>query len=90
MKAEGEPKVNQVVTLSEAVVPNTATRGQEMVNREVDRLKGDWDSFLASLVQVLHFLAWEVLGLSKMATIHTIVLSCADQDGPTELCPAVA
>ena len=52
MKAEGEPKINNVVTMSGDVVPNTATRGQEMINRDVDKLKADWDDFMTMLVQV--------------------------------------
>ena len=56
MKTEGEPKVQEVVSLSEQVLPKTAPQGQSEVQREVDALRTDWEAFTAALTKVCHYL----------------------------------
>ncbi|KAK3090120.1 hypothetical protein FSP39_009339 [Pinctada imbricata] len=48
-KMEGEPKVRNVVELSERVLPNTAPQGKDIVMRETDALKHDWEAFVNAL-----------------------------------------
>ena len=50
-KEEGEPKVSQVVMLSEKVLPNTSATGQETIHRDVDAIRSTWEAFLNSLQQ---------------------------------------
>lgn len=49
---EGEPKVKNVVSLSEKVLPNTAPQGKDIIMRETDALKDDWDAFVNALQKV--------------------------------------
>ena len=51
-KMEGEPKVRNVVELSEKVLPNTAPQGKDIVMRETDALKHDWEAFVSALQKV--------------------------------------
>ena len=52
LRAEGEPRVSTVVRHSERVIPNTASHGKEVLLRDVDSLRNNWESFLTSLQQV--------------------------------------
>ena len=51
-KMEGEPKVKNVMALSQKVLPNTAHQGKDIVMRETDALKDDWDAFVNALQKV--------------------------------------
>ena len=57
---EGEPKVRNVVELSEKVLPNTAPQGKDIVMRETDALKHDWEAFVSALQKVWKISKWEV------------------------------
>ena len=52
LQTEGEPRLVAVVAGSESVLPGTSTRGQQLVRREVDELRADWQRLTASLTQV--------------------------------------
>jgi len=58
-KMEGEPKVKNVVSLAEKILPGTAPQGKEIIMRETDALKDDWEAFVNALQKVadgIHFL----------------------------------
>ncbi|XP_074648980.1 muscle-specific protein 300 kDa-like isoform X3 [Tubulanus polymorphus] len=48
-KTDGEAKVNNVIILSQDVLPNTAPQGLDPIVKEVDSLKSDWETFKTSL-----------------------------------------
>ncbi|XP_064624000.1 muscle-specific protein 300 kDa-like isoform X3 [Lineus longissimus] len=48
-KLEGDPRVNNIVSMSERVIPNTATTGRDTIIHEVDSLKADWATFISAL-----------------------------------------
>ncbi|ESO86156.1 hypothetical protein LOTGIDRAFT_167389 [Lottia gigantea] len=50
-KLEGEPKVNNVMKLAEKVLPNTAPQGKDIIVRETDALREDWEAFMTALVK---------------------------------------
>jgi len=50
-KEEGEPRVSQVMIVSEKVLPNTSVTGQETIHRDVDAVRSTWDAFLNVLQQ---------------------------------------
>ncbi len=54
---EGEPKVGQVLELSQAVLPHTAPQGCQVITRDTDALKADWDAFINALAKVSWFLS---------------------------------
>ena len=49
---EGEPKVTEVTSLSESVLPGTASHGKEIIHRETESLRQDWEQFTDNLQQV--------------------------------------
>lgn len=51
-KTEGEPKIEKVLQLAEKVLPNTAPPGKEVVVKETDSLRADWDAFGMALTKV--------------------------------------
>ncbi|KAJ8309206.1 hypothetical protein KUTeg_014080 [Tegillarca granosa] len=48
-KMEGEPKVKHVIALAEKVLPNTAPQGKDIIMRETDALRSDWEAFVNAL-----------------------------------------
>ncbi|KAK6181528.1 hypothetical protein SNE40_009363 [Patella caerulea] len=50
-KMEGEPKVKNVINLAEKVLPNTALQGKDIIVRETDALREDWEAFMTALVK---------------------------------------
>lgn len=51
---EGEPKIKNVIQLSEKVLPATAEPGKEVIIRERDALKDDWSAFVSTVAEVSH------------------------------------
>ena len=51
-KMEGEPKVKNIVALSDKVLPNTAPQGKDIIVRETDALRADWEAFVTALQKV--------------------------------------
>lgn len=51
-KMEGEPKVKNVIGLAERVLPSTAPQGKDIIMRETDALRDDWDAFVNALQKV--------------------------------------
>lgn len=51
-KMEGEPKVKNVISLAERVLPSTAPQGKDIIMRETDALRDDWDAFVNALQKV--------------------------------------
>ena len=49
---EGEPKVKNIVALAEKVLPNTAPQGKDIIVRETDALRADWEAFVTALQKV--------------------------------------
>ena len=49
---EGEPKVKQVLELSQQVLPHTAPQGKDIITRDTDALKADWEAFIRALGKV--------------------------------------
>ena len=49
---EGEPKVKNIVALADKVLPNTAPQGKDIIVRETDALKADWEAFVTALQKV--------------------------------------
>lgn len=49
---EGEPKVKNCISLAERVLPSTAPQGKDIINRETDALRDDWDAFVNALQKV--------------------------------------
>ena len=52
LKEEGEPKVADVVVRSEAVLPNTAAPGKDIIARDIEAMQTDWSAFIILLVEV--------------------------------------
>ncbi len=52
LREEGQPKVQEVISQSEAVLPNTAPPGKDLIARDIEALQIDWSTFLQQLVQV--------------------------------------
>ena len=50
---EGEPKVKNIVALAEKVLPNTAPQGKDIIVRETDALRADWEAFVTALQKVI-------------------------------------
>ncbi|XP_041353316.1 nesprin-1-like isoform X4 [Gigantopelta aegis] len=50
-RMEGEPKVKNVVVLAEKVLPHTAPQGKEIIVRETDALRADWEAFISALAK---------------------------------------
>ena len=51
-KVEGESKVKKVMSLGEILLPHTAPKGREVIVRDTDALRADWEAFLIALVKV--------------------------------------
>ena len=51
---EGEPKIKNVIQLSEKVLPDTAEPGKEVIVRERDALKDDWSAFVSTVARVCY------------------------------------
>lgn len=49
---EGEPKVKNVITLAQKILPNTAPQGREVIMRDADALRVDWEAFIMALAKV--------------------------------------
>ncbi len=49
---EGEPRVKNVAQLAEKVLPNTAPQGKDIIRRETEALKDDWEAFITALAKV--------------------------------------
>lgn len=72
--AEGEPKVANVVSLSEQILPQTSPRGQEATHREVEMVKKDWEQLKAQLTQVSslpiqHSVKWQTYFTERRAGV---------------------
>ncbi|KAH9507320.1 hypothetical protein Btru_056905, partial [Bulinus truncatus] len=50
-RKEGEPKVKKVLELAEQVLPHTAAQGKEVIMRETEALKDDWEAFIKALTK---------------------------------------
>ncbi|XP_025103982.1 nesprin-1-like isoform X4 [Pomacea canaliculata] len=50
-KMEGEPKVKNVITLAQKILPNTAPQGREVIMRDADALRVDWEAFIMALAK---------------------------------------
>lgn len=50
---EGEPKVKNVMEFAEKVLPNTAPQGKDIIVRDTQALKADWEAFVTALAKVL-------------------------------------
>ncbi|KAL3874932.1 hypothetical protein ACJMK2_037884 [Sinanodonta woodiana] len=46
---EGEPKVKNIIALAEKVLPNTAPQGKDIIVRETEALRADWEAFVTAL-----------------------------------------
>lgn len=51
-KVEGEPKVKEVLAMAEKVLPHTAPQGKEVISRETEALRADWEAFIMALEKV--------------------------------------
>ncbi len=51
-KEEGEPRVAEVVSASEIVLPNTGAPGKEIIAEDIEALEFRWTAFLEELTQV--------------------------------------
>lgn len=51
-KTEGEPRVREVVELSRKILPHTAPEGINVITKETEALKADWEAFSAVLAKV--------------------------------------
>ena len=49
---EGEPKVKNILALAERVLPNTAPQGKDIIVRETEALRADWEAFVTALQKV--------------------------------------
>lgn len=49
---EGEPKVKNVIILAQKVLPNTAPQGRDVIARDTDALRADWEAFIMALAKV--------------------------------------
>lgn len=52
VKASGDPKIAEVMTLNEKVMGSTSQRGQEVLQRERENLGTTWETLLKRLIQV--------------------------------------
>ncbi|KAK0046935.1 nesprin-1, partial [Biomphalaria pfeifferi] len=50
-KTEGEPKVKRVLELADQILPHTAAQGKEVILRETEALKDDWEAFIKALTK---------------------------------------
>jgi len=49
---DGESKLNDIGTLSKTVMSQSSSSGQEIILREVERCKSDWNSLVSAISQV--------------------------------------
>ena len=49
---EGEPKVKNVITLAQKVLPHTAPQGRDVITRDTEALRADWEAFIMALAKV--------------------------------------
>ena len=63
LREEGQPKVQEVISQSEVVLPNTAPHGKDLIARDIEALQIDWSTFLQQLVQVRGFAVFSVAGI---------------------------
>ena len=49
MKSEGEVKIQHVTDRVAAVLPNTSTRGQDMIKADLKSVSDDFDAWSASV-----------------------------------------
>ena len=65
-KLEGEPKVKEVLDLAGKVLPHTAPQGKEIITRDTEALKADWEAFIKALAKVScylrQFMGWRLAG----------------------------
>jgi len=52
IRVDGESKLNDVETLSKAVLSQSSLSGQEIILREVERCKSDWNGLVSAISQV--------------------------------------
>ncbi|XP_076463750.1 muscle-specific protein 300 kDa-like isoform X7 [Babylonia areolata] len=50
-KMEGEPKVQHVISLAQNVLPHTAPQGRDVIIRDSDALRNDWEAFMLALAK---------------------------------------
>ncbi|KAL8590280.1 hypothetical protein ACOMHN_006396 [Nucella lapillus] len=50
-KMEGEPKVQNVVSLAQNVLPKTAPQGRDVIVRDTQALRADWEAFMLALAK---------------------------------------
>ncbi|KAK7104412.1 hypothetical protein V1264_019133 [Littorina saxatilis] len=50
-KMEGEPKVKNVISLAQKVLPHTAPQGRDVVMRDTEALRADWEAFIMALAK---------------------------------------
>nr|KAG5692778.1 hypothetical protein BaRGS_009394 [Batillaria attramentaria] len=50
-KMEGEPKVKNVISLAQKVLPHTAPQGRDVVTRDTEALRADWEAFIMALAK---------------------------------------
>ncbi|XP_076442566.1 muscle-specific protein 300 kDa-like isoform X3 [Babylonia areolata] len=50
-KMEGEPKVKNVITLAQKVLPFTAPQGRDVIIRDTEALRADWEAFIMALAK---------------------------------------
>ena len=65
------------MSLSESVVPGTASHGKEIIHRETDSLRQDWEQFTDNLQQVW-WCSGEGLGLLCRLLVMCIVVKVWD------------
>jgi hypothetical protein len=51
-KMEGEPKVKNVISLAQKVLPHTAPQGRDVIMRDTEALRQDWEAFIMALAKV--------------------------------------
>ena len=51
-RLDGEPRISQVVSLGDIVIPGTAPQGKELLQREATVLRQDWDDLQDRMQQV--------------------------------------
>lgn len=52
-KMEGEPKVKEVIELADQVLPHTAAQGREVITRDTEALKAEWEAFIKAMAKVI-------------------------------------
>ncbi|CAL1544282.1 unnamed protein product [Lymnaea stagnalis] len=50
-KLEGEPKVKEVIELADQVLPHTAPQGKEIIARDTEALRAEWEAFIKALAK---------------------------------------